>query len=122
MARSDNKSLKISPATSPSFISTKGVRVARYVWSDGQFVERSTGAPMALPYAGQIAMPTVLSDIPEYRSPVDGKLITSRSHRREDLARNNCVEWEPSLSPTKGKFRNKRFCEKRGLKVSEEYA
>lgn len=92
-----------------------------YIWKDGGFYEKLTGKRMILPTREALAMPSVLSDIPEYRSPIDGKLITSRSHRREDLARNNCVEWEPSLSPTKGKFRNKRFCEKHGLQVSEEF-
>lgn len=76
---------------------------------------------MDKPFAGAIVMPTIISDIPEYRSPIDGRLITSRSERRDDLKRNNCVEWEPSLSPTKGKFKNKRFCEKRGLPLAEEY-
>lgn len=97
--------------------------MARYRWASDGFVDRNTGEPMALPYAGQIVMPTVISDIPEYRSPIDGKPITSRSERREDLKRNNCVEWEPSLSPTKGerKFKNPHFCKKRGLQVAEEF-
>jgi len=95
----------------------------RYVWNGQQFVERGSGKPMAKPFAGQIVMPTVISDIPDYRSPIDGKPITSRSQRREDLKRNNCVEWEPSLSPTKGqrKFKNPDFCAKRGFQVAEEF-
>ncbi len=97
--------------------------MTRYVWNGEQFVDRQSGAPMEKPYAGKVVMPTVISDIPEYRSPINGKPITSRSERREDLKRNNCVEWEPSLSPTKGerKFKNKAFCEKRGLQVAEEF-
>lgn len=95
--------------------------MARYVWRDGEFKDRATGEPMAKPFAGQIVMPSVVSDIPEYRSPIDGRVIGSRSERRDDLKRNNCVEYEPSLSPTKGKYRNPHFCAKRGLDVSEEY-
>nr|DAO70308.1 MAG TPA: hypothetical protein [Caudoviricetes sp.] len=76
---------------------------------------------MALPYAGQVCMPSVISDIPEYRSPIDGKAITSRSQRREDLKRNNCVDARDFPSPTNGKIRNKAFAAKRGLKVSEEF-
>ncbi|WP_287257666.1 hypothetical protein [Mesorhizobium sp.] len=76
---------------------------------------------MDKPFAGQVVMPAVISDIPEYASPIDGKMITSRSQRRDDLARSGCVEYEPSLSPTKGKLRNKRFCDKHGLTVSEEF-
>lgn len=71
--------------------------------------------------AKPVAMPMIISDIPEYRSPIDGRPITSRSSRRDDLKRNNCVEYEPSLSPTKGRYRNKAFCEKRGLQVSEDF-
>jgi hypothetical protein len=92
-----------------------------YVWRDGGFYEKFTGERMVVPSRDEISVPAVLSDIPEYTSPIDGRLITSRSHRREDLKRNNCVEWEPSMSPTKGKFRNERFCKKYGLEVSEEF-
>ena len=97
--------------------------MARYVKRDGQWVNLSTGEPMLS--EGQmkapVSLPYVLSDIPEYRSPIDGKLITSRSQRRDDLKANGCVEFEPSLSPTKGKFRDPTFCKKRGLDVSEEF-
>lgn len=97
--------------------------MARYVFRGGTFVDRATGQSMLseADRTAAIAMPMVVSDIPEYRSPIDGKPITSRSHRREDLKRNNCVEYEPSLSPTKGKFRNKRFAAKHGRQVSEEF-
>ncbi len=95
--------------------------MSAYVWRNGAFVDKQTGEAMHKPFAGQVCMPTVISDIPEYRSPIDGKSITSRSERREDLKRNNCVEYEPSMSPTKGKIRNKDFAAKRGLSVSEEF-
>ena len=32
-----------------------------------------------------------------YESPIDGKLITSRQARKEDMARSGCVEYEPSM-------------------------
>lgn len=97
--------------------------MARYVFRGGRFVNRATGEPLLSDddRNAPVSMPMVVSDIPEYRSPVDGRLITSRSERRDDLKRNNCVEYEPSLSPTKGKFRNPEFCKKRGLQVSEEF-
>lgn len=64
----------------------------------------------------------IMADIPAYRSPVDGRVIHSRSMRRDDLARNNCREWEPSDSPTGGKFRNARFAAKvPGAQVAEEF-
>lgn len=94
-----------------------------YVRRNGQLVDRDTGKPMLSEAErnAPLATPRVLSDIPDYRSPIDGRVIGSRSERREDLLRNNCVEYEPSLSPTKGKIRNAAFAAKRGLKVSEEF-
>jgi len=41
--------------------------------------------------------PMVHVDIPAYQSPASGKWITSRSERREDLKRTNCIEYEPSM-------------------------
>lgn len=71
--------------------------------------------------------PAVIGDIQEYRSPIDGKLITSRSHRREDLKANDCVEWEPGMGAgktsqrdrTPGKYKNPRFAKKHGLPLSD---
>lgn len=94
-----------------------------YVMRDGHYVDKRTGEPLLteVERARPIPTPQVIRDIPEYRSPIDGRLIGSRSERRDDLKRNNCVEYEPSLSPTKGKFKNPDFCAKRGLQVSEEF-
>lgn len=92
-----------------------------YVWRGNGFIEKFTGRKMIVPSREKLCAPTVIPDIPEYRSPVDGRMVGSRSERRDDLKRNNCVEWEPSLSPTKGKFKNPKFCAKRGLQVAEEF-
>lgn len=92
--------------------------MSSYVWRDGQFVDKKTGEPMDKPYAGQIVAPRIMRDIPEYRSPINGKLITSRSERREDLARNDCVELDPPKRP-RG-FKNARFAKKHGLPLNEE--
>lgn len=96
---------------------------AKYLWRDGQFINSQTGAPLLteLEKKKPVPVPMVTPAMPEYTSPIDGRPITTRHERREDLKRNNCVEYEPSLSPTKGKLRNKKFCAKRGLQVSEEY-
>lgn len=94
----------------------------RYVWRNGQFVHRKTGEPMQKPYAGKVVAPIVMPDIPEYRSPIDGRMISSRSERIEDLKRNGCVEaGDAGMSPTKGRIKNKAFAAKRGLTVSEEF-
>lgn len=92
--------------------------MARYVWKDGQFIDRESGSPMDRPFAGVIVMPAVLSDIPEYRSPIDGRLITSRSQRRDDLKRNGCVEYEPSMRPKHPKFEAFEERRKRAMKES----
>lgn len=43
-------------------------------------------------------MPTMVSvDNYEYRSPVDGRLIRGKRQRHEDLRRNNCIEYDPSM-------------------------
>ncbi|WP_312809341.1 hypothetical protein [Agrobacterium cavarae] len=90
---------------------------------NGVMVDKATGQPMLSKEDMErpVAVPFIISDIPEYRSPVDGRVINSRSDRRDDLKRNGCVEYEPSMSPTKGKIRNKAFAAKRGLQVSEEF-
>lgn len=45
----------------------------------------------------RITAPLVVCDLPGYQSPVDGRWIEGRRARREDLARNNCVPYEPSM-------------------------
>ncbi|MCA0000953.1 MULTISPECIES: hypothetical protein [unclassified Mesorhizobium] len=93
----------------------------RFVWRDGRIVNRETGAPMSVP-DGPLSAPMIMPNMPEYASPINGKVITSRRERREDMKRNNCVEaGDPGCSPTGGKLKNKAFCAKRGLKVSEEF-
>lgn len=94
-----------------------------YVRRNGQMVDKETGVPMLTDEqrAAPVTAPMIISDIPEYASPIDGRMITTRSERRDDLKRNNCVEYEPSMSPTKGKIKNKEFAAKRGLQVSEEF-
>jgi hypothetical protein len=91
--------------------------MARYVWRDGRFRDPATGDPMPMPAGDSICCPLVLSDIAEYRSPIDGRPISSRSTRREDLKRNDCVEAEPRKP--RG-YRNPKFALKRGLPLNEE--
>lgn len=96
----------------------------RYVWRDGKFVSRVDGEPLLTDDErnAPLSVPMVTPVMPEYVSPIDGKVISTRHDRREDLKRNNCVEaGDAGLSATGGKLRNKAFCEKRGLQVSEEF-
>lgn len=43
------------------------------------------------------AAPYVIGDTPDYQSPVDGKLVSGRKQRREDLKRTGCVEYDPGV-------------------------
>lgn len=81
------------------------------------------GARPAHEKRADLATPMVMRDIPEYRSPVNGKAIGSRSSRREDLKVNGCVEWEPGIGKgpykrTPGEVHNPKYAN-RGLKLSE---
>lgn len=91
--------------------------MTRYVWRDGAFRHPSTNELMPMPERDGVCCPRVISDIEEYRSPIDGSLITSRSHRREDLLKNGCVEAPPCK---KRGFKNPEFAAKRGLELNEE--
>lgn len=88
-----------------------------FVFKDGQFVSKRTGYPLAYDSSAPICTPFVAADIPEYHSPIDGRLITSRSHRREDLKRNNCVEWEPGIGK-KAELKNPRLAKKYGIPLN----
>jgi hypothetical protein len=92
--------------------------VPAYVLRNGTLIDKRTGKPMPLPDSGGIRCPMVRGDITEYRSPIDGRLITSRSQRREDLERHDCVEADPP--PHRRGYRNPRFALKRGLPLREE--
>lgn len=66
----------------------------RYVWRDGAWRNKHTGAIMET--SGQIAAPMIQSDLPAYMSPLGTGLIDGRRARREELKRNNCREVDPS--------------------------
>ncbi len=55
----------------------------------------ATGLMMDQPQRGEgLCAPMVFGDIPDYRSPVDGKLISGRRQRRYDLAKHGCIEMD----------------------------
>jgi hypothetical protein len=57
--------------------------------------------------------PAIRPEIPAYHSPTDGRLITSRKERREDLARSNALEWEPGI--------DKDIARKRQYNIEESF-
>jgi len=85
-----------------------------YVFKNGQFVSKRSGETLPFDRAAAPCAPRVVADIPEYRSPIDGALITSRSHRREDLKRNGCIEWEPGIGQ-KAELKNAKLAKKYGV-------
>jgi len=95
----------------------------KFVNRNGQWVDKATGEPMLTEEqrAAPVALPMFIPDIPAYESPIDGRLITSRSERREDLKRNNCIDARDFPSATGGKIRNPKVAAKYGMKVSEEF-
>lgn len=90
---------------------------ASYVWRDGKLVEKRSGEILQVRANAPLSCPQIIRDIQEYRSPIDGRVIGSRSERREDLKRNGCIEWDATASPTRGKreFKNERFARKWNL-------
>lgn len=80
----------------------------------------ASGYMMDQPQDDVICAPMVMRDIPEYASPIDGRMITSRSWRREDLIRNGCIEVDPPRK--KRTFKNPRFAKKWGLPLDGEVA
>lgn len=103
----------------------------RYKFRDGRWVD-GEGFPLlnqserARPPQAPMLMRDFDSTGREYRSPIDGKMITSRSERREDLIRNNCVEVDPPKTRVKDPhdpgFKNARFAKKRRLPLKESVA
>lgn len=90
--------------------------MAVYVYRDGRMVDKATGEPMnSGPMDGPFPCPATHPDINPYLSPVDGRYISGKRAKRDDLERHNCVDASDLPSPTKGKLRNRRFAEKRGL-------
>lgn len=85
--------------------------MTRYVYRNGDFRDPSTDKPMPIPQRTGVVMPMVRSDIEPYKSPIDGRPITTRTERREDLARNGCVPYEPMGNVPKG-LTNPKFAAK----------
>lgn len=68
----------------------------------------------------------VMREISEYQSPIDGRLITSRSERDEDCKRNDAIPWERGIGTkagakdrTSGQYKNAKFAKKRNLPLHE---
>lgn len=91
-----------------------------YRWDSSirKFVDKQTGVLMAIKDDNAICRPMVISDTPEYISPVTGKPVDGRRARRDDLARSGCVPFEPLSNRPRG-ISNPKFAAKHGLKLDE---
>lgn len=79
----------------------------RYVFRNGELVERKTGEGLDAP--DRITAPMLMRDV-AYKSPLSGKPVTSRSQRREEMKVHNVRELDPSeYKPT---YRSRKYAER----------
>jgi len=86
----------------------------KYIWKEGQFVSPSTGEAMAIPER-PLQCPTVIGDIPAYKSPVTGEWVDGRRARRYDLEKHDCVDAGDFPRKNGGKVKSKKFAAKHNL-------
>jgi hypothetical protein len=55
----------------------------------------------------------VIPDVPEYQSPVDGKLVSGRVQRKQDLLRTKSREWEGMEQEKKEAARIRKYNEEK---------
>ena len=67
---------------------------------------------------GKSRFPSIMRDIPEYKSPLGTGVISSRSARREDLKRGNAREVDPS--EYRAVYKNPAFAKPRNLPVAQD--
>lgn len=78
----------------------------------GIMVDKATREPMVTG-EWQPVTPMTFGDLPEYRSPIDGSVISGRRARKYDLEKNNCVDANDFSTPKK--LKNARFAKKYGV-------
>lgn len=88
----------------------------KYTFRNGR-LEDATGLPLLNQEerSRPLQTPRVWSDLPGYRSPIDGTWVEGRRARKYDLQKNNCIDANDLSSPTGGKLKNARFAKKHGL-------
>ena len=91
-----------------------------YRWDSARmkFVDKISGELMPIKDDNAVCCPMVISDTPEYRSPVTGKPVDGRRARREDLARSGCVPFEPLTNRPRG-CGNPKLAKKYNVKLDE---
>lgn len=85
-------------------------------WSGLKPLEKVRNVDPVSDKRSDLPCPQIMRDIPEYLSPVGSGLITSRSQRRDDLKRHDCVEAPPRKE--RG-YRNERFIRKHNIPLDK---
>lgn len=57
--------------------------------------------------------PHVIADLPDYESPIDGRVVHGRKGRRDDLKRHGCREWAGREQEEKEAARQRAYNEQR---------
>lgn len=87
--------------------------MTKYIWHCGDWVPAEELYP-------SVAAPRlhIVRDLPAYKSPLGTGWVEGRRARREEMARHNVREVDPS--EWKGGYRNPDFARKHGLPLSGE--
>jgi len=82
----------------------------------GMMVDKETRLPMLNQEekARPLQTPATYSDLPGYRSPIDGKWIEGRRARDYDMQSNGCIDANELPQKTTGKLKNAKFAAKHG--------
>jgi hypothetical protein len=86
-------------------------------WIDGALVEITHREEMPV-----MLTPTIIGDLPDYVSPVTGKVISGRAQRREDLRRTDSRPWEGMEQEKKEAARQQQYVEQRSEQRLDEAA
>lgn len=89
----------------------------KFVLRDGRLVDKDTGLPMLNQEerARELQTPMTYSDLPGYRSPIDGRWIEGRRARKYDMEKNGCIDANDLPRKTNGKLKNAKFAAKHGV-------
>jgi hypothetical protein len=73
--------------------------------------DRETGEliPASEYHATRVKTHFVMGDLPDYESPIDGKVVHGRKGRREDFRRTNTRPWEGMAEERKESARRKHY-------------
>ena len=67
-----------------------------YIFRDGKMINKDDYVPEPSK-RGDFATPMLKAPFEPYTSPIDGRPVMNMAQRREDLKRNDCIEWEPGI-------------------------